>query len=111
VPRAPCVVEARVCFVTRKKCVTALTLVALLTVVTERVPCVVSSAGVCDPQEVLDGTNVGCPADSRYGTGTVCRGSAGVCDPQEVVLTALTLVAPGILVTERALCSQQCGRL
>jgi parallel beta-helix repeat protein len=43
-----------------------------------------SSTGICDPQEVCDGTNGTCPADVKSASGTVCRSSTGVCDPQEV---------------------------
>jgi len=90
VPRAPWCAAVRV-FVTRKKYVMALTLVALLTVVTETGTVCRGSAGVCDPQEVCDGTNVGCPGDTRSASGTVVSQQCGcfvtrkeVCDGTNV---------------------------
>ncbi|MBW2701981.1 MAG: hypothetical protein JRF33_14285, partial [Deltaproteobacteria bacterium] len=43
-----------------------------------------ASLGVCDPVELCDGVNVGCPGDVLAGNSTECRASLGVCDPVEV---------------------------
>ena len=42
-----------------------------------------SSAGVCDPAELCDGTAT-CPADAKSPSGTVCRSALGVCDVAEM---------------------------
>ncbi|MEZ4443792.1 MAG: hypothetical protein R3B72_32265 [Polyangiaceae bacterium] len=42
-----------------------------------------ASAGLCDVQEICDGTNLGCPADLKEPNTTVCRPVMGLCDVPE----------------------------
>lgn len=41
------------------------------------------SKGVCDPEEVCDGSSVVCPRDDPSPMGTLCRAAAGLCDKPE----------------------------
>lgn len=63
-----------------------------------------ASAGICDVEEVCDGTFIVCPDDVKVAVGTQCRAAAGECDVAETCNGGSALCPPDAFIDNGAIC-------